>query len=113
MPRELPQVGVVYRVKPWIFLDGDPKEERPVVVVRAPRHRDDLMTVVERTSTRLDLRGVDHPADANLTLDLDGRWVHRFTRTVAETLFRPPSVEPLGTLGPPYLDEVVRMWEEW
>jgi hypothetical protein len=113
VPDDLPRVGQVYRVQPWIFLDGDPKGGRPVVVVRPPRGAGDLMTVVERTSTRLDLRGIAHPADPLLGLDRDGRWVHRFTRTVAETLFRPPNVQLLGILGPPFLDDVIRMWEEW
>ncbi len=113
MPDDLPRVGQVYWVHPWIFVDGDPKSVRPVVVVRAPRGKGDLMTVVERTSTRMELRGIAHPADPQLGLDRDGRWVHRFTRSVTETLFRPPNVQLLGILSPPFLDEVIRMWEEW
>lgn len=108
----LPEIGQVYWVQPWIFLDGDPKGERPVVVVRAPRSPGDLMTVIERTSTRTDLRGVVHPADPTLGLNKPGLWAHRFTRAVEERLFRPPTVRLAGRLGPPYLDEVMRMWEE-
>jgi hypothetical protein len=32
---------------------------------------------------------------------------------VEERLFRPPFVRLVGVLPPPYLDDVLRMWEEW
>src|SRR4051794_37021713 len=110
---QLPSIGEVYWVLPWIFLDGDPKEERPAVVVRPPRAPGDLVTVVERTSTRLELRGIAHPADPAMGLDRPGVWAHRFTRAVEERLFRPPNVRLVGVLASPYLDDVLRMWEEW
>src|SRR4051795_11613564 len=97
----LPEVAQVYWVQPWIFLDGDPKEERPVVVVRPPRAAGDTLAVVERTSTRLDLRGVAHPADLTLGLNKPGVWAFRFIRTAEERLFRPPFVGLVGVLRAP------------
>jgi len=112
MDPELPVVAQVYWVQPWIFLDGDPKDERPVVVVAAPMREGEMVTVVERTSTRVDLRGVAHPADSSLELDLPGKWVHRFTRKVQERHFRPPNVRLVGMLDSPYIDDVMKMWFE-
>jgi hypothetical protein len=71
------------------------------------------MTVIERTSTRLDLKGILDAADLALELDLPGVWARRFTRKVEETLFRPPNVRFIGYLPQNILDAVIKMWEEW
>ena len=108
----LPILGQVYWVLSWIFIDNDKKERRPVVVVRAPRWENDIVVVMERTSSRTDLRGVAHPPNSKLGLNRPGLWANRFTRHVEERLFRPPSVELMGTLDQPYLEQVLKMWEE-
>jgi hypothetical protein len=106
-------LGDVAWFEPWIFADGDDKEARPGVVVRVPLQPSDLVTVVERTTTRLDLRGLDHPADPSLRLNKPGRFVLRFTRSVTSELFCPPNVEIVGRLPDEYLHPLIKMWEEW
>ena len=84
-----------------------------MVVVRPPRFLGDLMTVIERTSTRLDLEENLHAADPPLELDRQGLWARRFTRKVEESLFRPPNVRLVGILREEILNAVIQMWEEW
>lgn len=71
----LPEVGDVFMTATLIFVNGDHALERPVVVVRAPHHGLDYVTVIQRSSTATTQKGVDHPRDTTLGLDKDGRWV--------------------------------------
>lgn len=48
--------------------------------MRAPRHKLDYLTVIQRSSTATTLTGIDHPSDLTLKLDKDGRWVLSYQR---------------------------------
>lgn len=106
-------MGEVFWAATWIFGDDDEKDERPVVVVRAPRHIADVITVIERSTSRFDLRGLEHEVDLMLGLDKRGIWVLRFTRTVNAALFREPNVRAVGRLADEILDRLIEMWEKW
>jgi hypothetical protein len=107
----LPAVGDVFHAETWIFGDGDDKDRRPVVVVRAPRSIADIVTVIERTASRFDLRGIDHPPDAELKLTKQGKWVLRYTRHADAIRFSESCVELVGSLPATYLDPLMTMWE--
>jgi hypothetical protein len=106
-------VGDVFWADTWIFLDNDDKGQRPVVVVRAPQHREDIVTVIERSASRFDLRGVEHPSDATLDLNKRGKWILRYTRMPSAAIFCEPNVRAVGRLGSEYLNALIQMWEDW
>ena len=108
----LPEVGDVFMTDTLVFTNGDHALERPVVVVRAPRHAVDYVTVIQRSSTAKLQKGVDHPKDAGLGLDRDGRWVLEYQRSrhcdefLAAAIYR-------GRLDELYLEALIAMWEQW
>jgi hypothetical protein len=107
----LPEVGDVFMTASLIFANGDHAFARPVVVVRAPRHRLDYVTVIQRSSTATTRKGVDHPRDPTLGLDRDGRWVLDYQRSARCDQFLCSGI-PLGRLGDQYLEPLVEMWEQ-
>lgn len=107
----LPEVGDVFMTDTLIFNNADHAIERPVVVVRAPRHRLDYVTVIQRSSTPKSQKGVDHPKDAVLGLDKDGRWVLDYQRSARCEEFI-GAAELRGKLTDPYLSDLVEMWEQ-
>ena len=76
----LPEVSDMFMTGTLIFTNGDHPVERPVVVVRAPRHELDYVTVIQRSSTATIQKSIDHPRDVTLGLDKDGRWVVDYQR---------------------------------
>ncbi len=107
----LPEVGDVFLTGTLIFANGDHALERPVVVVRAPRHEVDYLTVIQRSSSATTQRGVDHPRDLALGLDRDGRWVLDYQRAVRCDAFLPAATHA-GRLPDEYLGPLVEMWEQ-
>jgi hypothetical protein len=71
------------------------------------------VTVIERTASRFDLRGVEHPPDTQLGLNKKGKWVLRYTRHVDAARFCEPCVSEAGSLPATYLDPLIEMWEQW
>jgi hypothetical protein len=108
---DLPQVGDVFLTSTLIFNNGDHAEFRPLVVVRAPRRPEDLLTTIQRSSTATWQKGVDHPADRELGLTLDGRWVLEYQRAARCDVFL-ASASPLGRLGPEWLEPLIAAWED-
>jgi hypothetical protein len=108
---QLPEVGDVFMTATLIFTNGDHAIERPVVVVRAPRHKLDYLTVIQRSSTATTQRGVDHPRDLALGLDRDGRWVLDYQRAARCDEFVSAATHA-GRLPDAYLDPLVEMWEQ-
>lgn len=106
----LPEVGDLFMTATLIFTNGDHAFERPVVVVRAPRHKLDYLTVIQRSSTATTQRGVDHPRDLTLGLDKDGRWVLEYQRAARCDQFL-AAARQAGRLPDKYLDPLVAMWE--
>ena len=106
----LAAVGDVFLVDTLVFVNGDHAEKRPVVVVRAPKHDLDYMTVVQRSSTVRDRRGVDHPRDPDLGLDKDGRWILDYARTVRADQFL-GGAEYRGRLASRWLEPLIAAWE--
>ncbi|MFZ6005789.1 MAG: hypothetical protein ACOYXM_17840 [Actinomycetota bacterium] len=107
----LPEVGDVFMTGTLIFNNGDHAIERPIVVVRAPRHRHDYVTVIQRSSTPKEQKGVDHPCDETLRLNKDGRWVLDYQRSVrCDELLA--AADHCGTLSDAYLTPLVEMWEQ-
>ncbi len=107
----LPEVGDLFMTATLIFTNGDHAIERPVVVVRAPRHKLDYLTVIQRSSTARTQRGVDHPRDLALGLDRDGRWVLEYQRATRCDEFLSAAAHA-GRLPDAYLDPLVEMWEQ-
>lgn len=107
---QLPGIGDVYMTTTLIFTNGDHAIERPVVVVRAPRHTLDYLTVIQRSSTATSQRGVDHPRDPALGLDRDGRWVLQYQRAARCDEFLSVA-RHAGRLPDAYLEPLIEMWE--
>lgn len=107
----LPQVGDVFMTSTLIFTNGDHAAERPVVVVRAPRHEFDYLTVIQRSSTATTQRGVDHPRDPSLGLNKDGRWVLDYQRAARCDRFLDVA-RCVGRLPDAYLNPLVELWEQ-
>jgi len=107
----LPIVGEVYMAHTVVFVNGDHAEDRPVVVVRAPAHRMDYVTVIQRTSTCFHLPGVDHPKSDELGLERAGRWVFDYQRAIRADQFTEYSFEMRGVLSPSELEELLEAWE--
>lgn len=107
----LPEVGDVFMTDTFLFSNGDHALERPVVVVRAPRHAVDYVTVIQRSSTPKDQKGVDHPKDAALGLNKDGRWVIDYQRATHCDQFLAAGTLR-GRLDDTYLEPLVAMWEQ-
>ena len=112
-----PEVGEVYLSDTRILHDlvgrdtPDRKPERPVLVVRAPTRTYPRVNVCVRQSLkegRRNPRGVPHPADRNLKMDLAGVWLPRVKFAHAED-FDDDAVEWLGVLAKEYLDRVLDM----
>ena len=102
----LPEVGEVYQINSLIQTSGDPKAERPCVVVAIPMAPHQRIGIVTRTSdTNVD--GVAHPADDELKLNLDG--VFAGYGSVEQQLWRSANVRYLGRLREPWLSDVLRM----
>lgn len=93
------------------FANGDHADVRPVVVVRAPRHAMDYVTVIQRTSTCFHLPGVDHPKSAALGVERDGRWIFDYQRAIRADQFSRYSFELRGSLSPAELEELLEAWE--
>lgn len=108
---DLPEVGDVFMTGTLIFNNGDHAIERPVVVVRAPRHKHDYVTVIQRSSTPKDQKGVDHPRDDTLALNKDGRWILDYQRSVRCDEFLIVA-DHRGHLPDAYLHPLVDMWEQ-
>lgn len=106
----LPEVGDIFMTGTLIFVNGDHAIERPTVVVRAPRHRLDYLTVIQRSSTVTTQRGVDHPRDLALGLDKEGRWVLDYQRAARCDLFV-AAARYAGILSDPFLEPLIEMWE--
>ncbi len=107
----LPEVGDVFMTDTLIFINGDHAVERPVVVLRAPRHRLDYVTVIQRSSTAEKQKGVDHPRDGSLGLDRDGRWVLDYQRATRCDQFLLAATHT-GRLDDTYLEPLIKMWEQ-
>jgi hypothetical protein len=107
----LPEVGDVFMTDTLIFNNGDHAIERPVVVVRPPRHKHDYVTLIQRSSTPKDQKGVDHPRDDGLGLNKNGRWVLDYQRSVRCDELLGVS-DHRGLLPAAYLDPLVEMWEQ-
>jgi hypothetical protein len=108
----LPEIGDVFMTDTLIFANGDHALERPVVVVRAPRHAVDYVTVIQRSSTAKKQKGVDHPKDATLGLNKDGRWVIEYQRATRCDQFLAAGTLQ-GRLDNAYLEPLVEMWVQW
>lgn len=107
---DLPQVGDVFLTATFIFNDGDHTEFRPVVIVRAPLRREDLLTTIQRSSTATWQKGIGQPVDASLGLSLDGRWVLDYQRGARCDQFL-AAAEPLGRLDDEWLVPLIAAWE--
>jgi hypothetical protein len=107
----LPEVGDVFMTDTLIFVNGDHALERPVVVVRAPRRAVDYVAVIQRSSTAKTQEGVDHPKDAALGLNKDGRWVLDYHRARRCDEFLAASTLR-GRLDRAYLEPLIAMWEQ-
>ena len=107
----LPEVGDIFMIDTLIFVNGDHAIERPVVVVRAPHHGLDYVTVIQRSSTATWQKGVDHPRDALLGLEKDGRWVLDYQRATRCDQFLSTGTHS-GRLGDAYLFPLIEMWEQ-
>lgn len=107
----LPEVGDVFMTDTLVFVNGDHALERPVVVVRAPRHKLDYVTVIQRSSTATTQKGVDHPHDETLGLDKKGRWVLDYQRTTRCDQFVSAGTHT-GRLSDTYLKPLIEMWEQ-
>ncbi len=94
-----------------VFNNGDHAETRPVVVVRAPSRWVDYVTFLQRTSTRLDLPGVDHPVSPSLGLERPGKWIFDYQRSVRADEFLAYRFEYRGDLDPDYLTSLLAAWE--
>jgi hypothetical protein len=106
----LPAVGEVYMANTIVFVNGDHAENRPVVVVRAPRHRLDYVTVIQRTSTCMHLPGVAHTKSDALGLDRDGKWIFDYQRAVRADEFLGLAFELRGSLQD---DEIAALLDAW
>lgn len=107
----LPELGDVFMTATLVFTDGDHAVERPVVIVRPPRHTLDYLTVIQRSSTATTQRGVDHPRDLVLGLERDGRWVLEYQRAARCDQFLSAATFS-GRLPDKYLEPLVEMWEQ-
>jgi hypothetical protein len=107
----LPEVGDVFMTDTLIFVNGDHAIERPVVVVRAPHHELDYLTVIQRSSTATTHKGVDHRRDSSLGLDKDGRWVLDYQRAARCDQFL-STASHRGRLDDKYLEPLIEMWEQ-
>jgi hypothetical protein len=107
----LPTVGEVYVAHTIVFANGDHAEDRPVVVVRAPQHRTDYVTVIQRTSSCFHLPGVDHAKSDALGLERDGRWIFDYQRALRADQFTKYSFELRGALSPAEVQELLEAWE--
>lgn len=108
----LPEVGDVFMTDTLVFADGDHALGRPVVVVRAPRNAVDYVTVIQRSSTAKEQKGVDHPKDAALGCNRDGRWVIEYQRSAHCDQFLATGTLR-GRLDDAYLVPLIAMWEQW
>jgi len=100
----MPEVGEVYQVKTDIYMTFDRKAERPCVVVAVPVAAHQRIGIVTRTSNT-DVKGVDHPADLSLDLNLNG--VFAGYNSVEQQLWTSANVRYLGTLPDPWLTSVL------
>lgn len=107
----LPARGELYRCETVVFADNDPKDERPVVVVREPVHLSDMMTVIQRTRTRFDLPGLDDPARPDLGLVV-GKWIWGWQRGLRAHEFLAAHPELLGRLLEADLEALIEAWEQ-
>lgn len=107
----LPEIGDMFMTGTLVFIDGDHAIERPVVVVRAPRHGLDYVSVIQRSSTATTQKGVDHPRDLTLGLDKDGRWVLDYQRAARCDQFLAAATLS-GRLPVAYLQPLIEMWEQ-
>jgi mRNA-degrading endonuclease toxin of MazEF toxin-antitoxin module len=107
----LPLVGELYWVETWIFGGDDPKPNRPVVVVQAPRTRLHRVHVIART-TNTSIPGVVHsPDSAHHAVNKPGVFSMKFHRSAEAVVFVKPTVELVGVVDPECLTEVLEMWE--
>lgn len=97
--------------KAIVFNDGDHAEDRPVVIVIAPRERTGYVTVLERTSSRFDLPGVAHAASTELGLERNGKWVFEWQRSILGSAFTDSAFELRGSLPESELDLLIEDWE--
>jgi hypothetical protein len=106
----LPRVGELYLVDTRIYPGCDPAADRPVVVFSVPYDRTSRspIRVVTRTSQPI-RRGVQHPADRSLRLELDGTFSDLVS--IEQQMWRPENVEFRGMLPDPYLTEVLGRFE--
>jgi mRNA-degrading endonuclease toxin of MazEF toxin-antitoxin module len=101
-------VGSLWWMPTVVISGNDPKGRRPIVVVQEVRYG--LVQVITRTSD-VSVKGVLHPADDSLGLNKPGVFSMRHLRSIEERHFSGNTVEYLGTLGDPYLRQVIEMWE--
>jgi hypothetical protein len=107
----LPAVGDVHLIHTVMFVNGDHAAQRPCVVVRAPRHDLDYITFIQRSTTPGSKAGVDHPGGFIPELDLDGRWVLEYQRSVRNDTFASAASPRLAVLDDEYLVPLLDAWE--
>jgi hypothetical protein len=107
----LPVIGAVYLVHTVAFSNGDHALVRPCVVVRAPRHKLDYVTFIQRSTTPGGKAGVDHPAGLMPGLELPGRWVLAYERSLRIDSFAASASTCVGLLDDAYLRPLLDRWE--
>lgn len=108
----LPTVGDVYMVSTVVFTNGDHAAVRPCVIVRAPGHPLDYVTFIQRSTTPGNRPGIDHPKGLLPGLDLDGRWVLAYVRSVRNDTFAASTSKLVGQLEATYLEPLLAAWEK-
>lgn len=107
----LPTVGDVYMVNTVIFTNGDHAPVRPCVIVRSPHHPLDYVTFIQRSTTPGNRPGIDHPKGLLPGLDVDGRWVLAYERSVRHDTFAASASGVVGQLSDTYLQPLLEAWE--
>ncbi|MEY9967517.1 mRNA-degrading endonuclease toxin of MazEF toxin-antitoxin module [Streptacidiphilus sp. MAP12-16] len=101
-------VGSLWWMPTVVISGNDPKERRPIVVVQGVRYGS--AQVITRTSD-VKMKGILHPAEPEIELNKPGVFSMRHLHSIEERYFSGSTVQYLGMLGNPYLQQVLEMWE--
>lgn len=104
------EAGSVWWVKSWVLSGRDAKDDRPVVIVQAPRSGVAVVIVWARTSDTT-ARGVFTPSCVVDGLNKDGVIAPRHQHSIEVSRLKSPTGRYLGMLPEPYRSQVLAMWE--